>query len=73
MPNIDVTLSGKVFELTPTDYVINVEGVECLLGFTGIDVPAPMGPLYILGDIFLRKYYASFDYGNGVIGLAPSK
>jgi hypothetical protein len=50
-----VSLGGRVFELTPNDYIIKDENVICLFGMTGIDIPAPEGPLWILGDIFIRK------------------
>ena len=46
LPNIDVTIGGRVFELTPDDYVIKDENVICLFGMTGIDIPAPRGPLW---------------------------
>ena len=55
LPNIKVSLGGKTFELTPDDYIIKDENVICLFGMTGIDIPPPEGPLWILGDIFIRK------------------
>ena len=73
LPNIDVTIGGRVFELTPDDYVIKDENVICLFGMTGIDIPAPRGPLWIMGDIFIRKFYTVFDYGNQRLGFAPAK
>ena len=73
LPDIVITLNGKEFTLTGKDYVINVENVECLLGITGIDIPAPAGPLWILGDVFQRVYYTKYDVGNNQIGLAPTR
>jgi len=71
MPTLSVTLGGNLFTLSPDDYVLDVAG-QCLFAFTGIDVPPPRGPLWIMGDIFMRKYYCIFDYGKQRMRIAPS-
>jgi len=71
-PDLVVTLGGQKFTLTGKDYIINAGG-QCLFGMTGIDVPAPRGPLWIMGDVFMRKYYTVFDYGQQRVGIAPVK
>merc|ERR1711988_561471 len=70
LANLDVTLGGKTFELTPEDYILEVSG-QCLFAFIGLDVPPPRGPLWIMGDVFMRKYYCVFDYGNKKMRFAP--
>merc|ERR1711981_367969 len=70
LPDLEVTLGGKAFTLSADDYVLSVSG-QCLFAFIGLDVPPPRGPLWIMGDVFMRKYYCVFDYGNKKMRIAP--
>ncbi|RKF65603.1 Vacuolar protease A [Erysiphe neolycopersici] len=72
LPNVSFNLSGYDFEITAYDYIIEIQGI-CISGFMGIDIPAPAGPLVILGDAFLRKWYSIYDLENATIGLAAAK
>merc|ERR1712048_803247 len=69
---ITYTLNGKDFVLDQNDMIIQNSGGQCLFGMMGIDVPAPRGPLWILGDVFMRKYYVKFDVGEKRMGFATS-
>jgi len=76
LPNLTfVFAGGKEFLLTGPEYVdvVSEEGITmCLFGMTGIDIPV-RGPLWILGDVFIRKFYSIFDYDNERVGFALSK
>ncbi|KAJ5722606.1 hypothetical protein N7488_000641 [Penicillium malachiteum] len=72
LPDLTFTLSGHDFTITPYDYILEVQG-SCISTFMGMDMPEPVGPLAILGDAFLRKYYSVYDLGKGTVGLAKAK
>lgn len=72
LPDVVITLGKEKYTLTPEEYIIN-SGVICIMGIIGIDIPAPNGPLWILGDTFIRKFYTVFDYDKQRLGLATSK
>merc|ERR1711920_617932 len=70
LPDLSFTLGGKDYVLKKADMILQQSGSTCILGMIGIDVPAPRGPLWILGDVFMRKYYVQFDWGQKRIGFA---
>jgi len=72
LPDLTFTLSGYNFSITPFDYILEVQG-SCISSFMGMDFPEPVGPLAILGDAFLRKWYSVYDLGKGTVGLAAAK
>ncbi|KAL2222886.1 aspartic endopeptidase Pep2 [Thermoascus aurantiacus ATCC 26904] len=72
LPDLTFTLTGHNFTIGPYDYILEVQG-SCISAFMGMDFPEPVGPLAILGDAFLRRWYSMYDLGNNAVGLAKSK
>jgi len=73
LPNIAFTVAGTQLPLTPADYVVQIttdNTTLCLLGIIGIQLPPSFGDFWIMGDVFIGKYYTIFDYGNQRVGFA---
>jgi hypothetical protein len=68
LPELVVNINGIAYPLAGSDLVLN-SGGECLLMIMSIDLTGT-GVDWILGDVFMRKYYSIFDYTNQRIGLA---
>ena len=59
--------------MLPADqYILKVKQfgkIECLVGFAGASL-GPLGHMMIMGDVFLKYYYAEFDVTNDQVGFA---
>lgn len=70
LPDITFNIDGKPYTLKGNDYVLNAGDNMCLLGFSALDMPSPSAPKWILGDMFMRKYYVKFDLKKEEVGFA---
>ncbi|CCC69126.1 hypothetical protein NCAS_0C01360 [Naumovozyma castellii] len=71
LPDLTFNFNGKNFTISPFDYTLEVSG-SCISAIMPMDFPEPMGPMAIVGDAFLRKYYSIYDLDNHAVGLAEA-
>ncbi|MBN3273701.1 RENI protein, partial [Polyodon spathula] len=73
LPSIFFSFGGHDYELTGEDYIHwhSKFGEDlCVVTFSGLDVPPPTGPIWVLGANFISRYYVEFDRRNNRIGFA---
>lgn len=73
LPDLTLTLHPNVnVTLRPRDYVMSARR-RCFAAISAMDVPPPRGPLWVLGDVFLRAHFVVFDREGPRLGFAPSR
>ncbi|KZT26870.1 endopeptidase [Neolentinus lepideus HHB14362 ss-1] len=71
LPDLSFYFGGKAYPMKGTDYILDVQGT-CISAFQGMDINLPGGSLWIVGDVFLRRYYTVYDAGRDAVGFAPA-
>eukprot|EP00744_Colponema_vietnamica_P017869 GILI01025156.1.p1 GENE.GILI01025156.1~~GILI01025156.1.p1 ORF type:complete len:414 (-),score=27.07 GILI01025156.1:251-1492(-) len=77
LPSVVLMMNGHAFTLSPSDYVMQYAtkngGRLCTNGFVALDLEPPRGPVWVLGDVFMRKFYTLFDRDNDRLGFAVAR
>ncbi|XP_004682798.1 PREDICTED: pregnancy-associated glycoprotein-like [Condylura cristata] len=71
LPDIVFTINGADYPLAASAYLHQIPATACYSNFR----PLPdlsKSPFWVLGDVFLRRYFSVFDRGSNRIGLAPA-
>ncbi|KAK9496682.1 hypothetical protein O3M35_013047 [Rhynocoris fuscipes] len=74
LPPITFKIGGRPYVLEQQDYIIQVEDNNekiCVVGF--LNLPSVSGGNWILGDVFLGKFYSVFDFGENTISFGKLK
>jgi len=72
IPDVSFTIAGEKYTLTGKDTVLK-SGKICMFAFMELNIKSKGAPKWILGDVFMRKYYTMFDLKNEVVGFAELK
>eukprot|EP00397_Hematodinium_sp_SG-2012_P015412 GEMP01015692.1.p1 GENE.GEMP01015692.1~~GEMP01015692.1.p1 ORF type:complete len:389 (+),score=93.21 GEMP01015692.1:72-1238(+) len=70
---VSITIGTTSYDFDEKDLTLPLAAGYCLVTIMPMDIPPPAGPLWIFGDVFMRKYYSVFDWGQKRMGFARAK
>ncbi|XP_011055941.1 PREDICTED: lysosomal aspartic protease-like [Acromyrmex echinatior] len=77
LPNISFFIGGKSFEVTHADYIyVGTENgtTKCMSAFESLNFDDEyVESIWILGSVFIHRYFIEFDMKNDRIGFASKK
>lgn len=72
LPELTFYFGGKPHILKGSDYVVAEKGGRCTSSLTGMDITVSGTSLWVIGDVFLRRYYTVYDLGRNAVGFAEA-
>lgn len=73
LPDIGFVIGNRTMNLSPEDYVDRNGTKDCGVSLMTQEASNGDGPLFILGDPFLRKYYTVYNQEKMEVGFALAK
>eukprot|EP00746_Dinoflagellata_sp_MGD_P000141 gnl/MRDRNA2_/MRDRNA2_100244_c0_seq1.p1 gnl/MRDRNA2_/MRDRNA2_100244_c0~~gnl/MRDRNA2_/MRDRNA2_100244_c0_seq1.p1 ORF type:complete len:429 (+),score=69.15 gnl/MRDRNA2_/MRDRNA2_100244_c0_seq1:113-1399(+) len=69
LPKFGFHIDHFILNVDATDYVKKTED-SCVHQLQALDIPPPKGPIILLGDPFLRRYYTIYDRDSLQVGIS---
>lgn len=74
LPDVTLNIGGKSYTLRPKDYILKSSAKGQTICISGFDEQPPKSKaLWVLGDVFIGRYYTVFDYKRTRVGFAQAK
>lgn len=68
LPKLGFAIGHYVLNIDASDYVKRTDD-SCVHQLQALDIPPPRGPVILLGDPFLRRYYTIYDRDSLQVGI----